>query len=75
MLVGSSIDSLVGLISLQRSCPGAIVSKAADIPPLRFCTVIEGNLSLVVSDSTAKDSDYAIFIGLEEIKGIGLIGK
>ncbi len=45
------------------------MSRVADLTLMRFCTVIEGNLSLTVSDSLATDADYNVFNALEEIKG------
>ena len=59
----------MSLLSLQRKCGGAVVSRVADLAPLRFCTVMEGNLSLVMSEQTAKNSDYAVFQSLEEVRG------
>lgn len=66
---GKLATEQLSVISLQRPCKGAVVARVSDLPPLRFCTIISGNLSLVMSDSTAVDSDYNVFASLEEIKG------
>ncbi len=68
---GSSLTpSLLKIFALQRTCLGAHVKLLSDLPPLRFCTVIEGNLTLAITEPGATEADFHIFKDLEEIRGV-----
>ena len=60
--------TVLPIATYQRVCPGVVVTKAAQLAGLRFCTYIDGNLTLSVSDN-ATDSQFNVFDGLAEIKG------
>jgi hypothetical protein len=72
---GESTSTTLNIVLLQRKCGGAIVSQVSHLAPLRFCTIIEGNLSLLMSESTAVDSDFNVFGSLEEIRGQDCLSK
>ena len=61
-------NNTIGIVLLQRQCPGTIVKRASQLQALRFCTYIDGNLTLAVSDSVS-DQDFSVFDGLGEIRG------
>ena len=67
---GSLGNTLVRIFALQRICSGTIVTRTEELPRLRFCTTIEGNLTLSVKDGLATDEDFKIFDSLEEITGM-----
>ncbi len=62
------------MASNQRYCPSANVTQRSQLPPLRFCTIIDGFLALRVQDPDAVDADFAVFDTLEEIRGLLLVG-
>ena len=72
MLAGTMSATLLPIATYQRVCPGIIVTKSAQLATLRFCTYIDGNLTLSVSDN-ATDSQFDVFDGLAEIKGVTLM--
>ena len=40
---------------------------------MRFCTYIDGGLTIAVSDDAVADSDYDALAGIEEIKGLHVL--
>ena len=69
---GANASVVTDIIALQRVCNGTIVTQRSQIGQLRFCTYIDGNLTLSVADDDTVDSDYgSVFNCLAEIKGAG----
>jgi hypothetical protein len=69
LLLGNLSQEILEILALQRVCASAVVERVADLAALRFCTYIEGSLTLVVSDPAAVNEDYSAFQCLEEVRG------
>ena len=68
-LIGSLSSQYSPISALQRTCQGAYVTSRAQLPSLRFCTIINGNLSIQVEEEGTVDADYDVFLSLGEIRG------
>ena len=65
---GADQSVFLPIVIHQRVCPGIVVTRTAQLAPLRFCTYIDGNLTLSVTDN-ATNSQFNVFSALGEIKG------
>ena len=71
LFLGSRSVSLIKVFGVQRTCAGSVVTSASQLHSLRFCTIIEGNLTITVTnDQSVVDADYKMFDALEEITGV-----
>jgi hypothetical protein len=55
----------ISVVYRQRTCPGGLVTRAAELERLRFCTVISGDLDLRHLAAT----DYSALHSIHTIQG------
>ena len=68
--VPSSISGLgvfVSAFAQKKTCRGSVVATSSDLEALRYCNVINGNLSISVSDGSA---DYTALHDISVITGL-----
>jgi len=68
--VPSSISGLGAFVSAfgqKKTCHGGVIASSSDLEALRYCNVINGNLTISVSDGSA---DYTALYDISVITGL-----